>query len=178
MNIFYLSSLPKIAASFHCDQHLHKMILESAQMLSTLAWKLSPSEAKAALLYRPTHPNHPCIDYLTNNQSAQDYLLSLCFALDDIRKEQGSSEHSSINILRKAYHILSDDNVQFSQKSPIFCGPAHIRLDSRHHLVSDKYQEYYRFKAKQWALDGKVRMSYKGRSVPSFLSSVMEYIQT
>lgn len=35
MNIFVLDPNPAIAASLHCDQHLHKMILESAQMVST-----------------------------------------------------------------------------------------------------------------------------------------------
>ena len=35
MNIFYLHSDPKTCASMHCDKHVVKMILETAQMLST-----------------------------------------------------------------------------------------------------------------------------------------------
>ena len=35
MNIFYLDRDPKIAAEMHCDKHVVKMILESAQMMST-----------------------------------------------------------------------------------------------------------------------------------------------
>ena len=35
MNIFYLDKAPEIAAQLHCDKHVVKMILESAQMLST-----------------------------------------------------------------------------------------------------------------------------------------------
>ena len=35
MNIFYLDSDPRIAAKYHCDKHVVKMILESGQMLST-----------------------------------------------------------------------------------------------------------------------------------------------
>ena len=35
MNIFYLDRDPKIAAQMMCDKHVVKMILESAQMLST-----------------------------------------------------------------------------------------------------------------------------------------------
>ena len=30
MNTFVLDTDPKVAASYHADQHLHKMILESA----------------------------------------------------------------------------------------------------------------------------------------------------
>lgn len=35
MNIFYLSHDPREAAAFHCDKHVVKMIVETAQMLST-----------------------------------------------------------------------------------------------------------------------------------------------
>ena len=35
MNIFYLDRNPKVAAEMHCDKHVVKMILESAQMLCT-----------------------------------------------------------------------------------------------------------------------------------------------
>ena len=36
MNIFYLDRDPRIAAQMHCDKHVVKMPLESAQMLCTL----------------------------------------------------------------------------------------------------------------------------------------------
>lgn len=35
MNVFYLDRDPEKAASVQCDQHVVKMILESAQLLST-----------------------------------------------------------------------------------------------------------------------------------------------
>ena len=35
MNIFYLDKDPHQCAKYHCDKHVCKMILESAQMLST-----------------------------------------------------------------------------------------------------------------------------------------------
>jgi hypothetical protein len=35
MNIFYLSDDPVQCAKWHCDQHVTKMILEYAQLLST-----------------------------------------------------------------------------------------------------------------------------------------------
>ena len=35
MNIFYLDRDPQTAAQYHCDKHVVKMILESAQLLST-----------------------------------------------------------------------------------------------------------------------------------------------
>ena len=35
MNIFHLHKVPKVCAKYHCDKHVVKMILETAQMLST-----------------------------------------------------------------------------------------------------------------------------------------------
>lgn len=77
MNIFYLSPNAAEAAKYHCDKHCVKMILESAQLLSTAhrlidgvegkkvsaagrnlkAWIL-PDE-RDSTLYTATHVNHP-----------------------------------------------------------------------------------------------------------------------
>ena len=38
MNIFVLDEDPVKAAEYHCNKHVVKMILESAQMLSTVHW--------------------------------------------------------------------------------------------------------------------------------------------
>jgi len=38
MNIFILDRDPSIAASYHCDKHVCKMILEAGQMLCTAHW--------------------------------------------------------------------------------------------------------------------------------------------
>jgi len=54
MNIFYLDRDPSTCAKMHCDKHVVKMILETAQLLCTTHW-LTGSEAH----YRATHKNHP-----------------------------------------------------------------------------------------------------------------------
>ena len=43
MNIFYLDTEPKAAAESHCNKHVVKMILESAQMLCTAHWLSMPA---------------------------------------------------------------------------------------------------------------------------------------
>ena len=60
MNIFMLDYNPIIAAQMHCDKHVVKMILESAQMLSTAHRVLDGDDyADSNKLYRATHKNHP-----------------------------------------------------------------------------------------------------------------------
>ncbi len=64
MNIFVLSRNVKTCARLHCDQHVVKMPLETAQLLSTAlhcADRVSWSALHAdGLAYKPTHLNHPC----------------------------------------------------------------------------------------------------------------------
>ena len=57
MNIFYLDKDPQQAAKYHCDKHVVKMILESAQMLCTVVNEISGGQVTP---YKSTHKNHPC----------------------------------------------------------------------------------------------------------------------
>jgi len=79
MNIFILDESPVKAAQLQCDKHVVKMILESAQMLSTAhrlldgrmvlgksksgrsakEWKLE-DEVLDTVLYKAVHIGHPC----------------------------------------------------------------------------------------------------------------------
>jgi hypothetical protein len=78
MNIFYLDKDPVIAAQMCCDKHVVKMIIESAQMLSTAhrildgtqyldktangrnikRWRLQ-NKTNENIIYKASHVNHP-----------------------------------------------------------------------------------------------------------------------
>lgn len=72
MNIFVLDVDPFYAAKAHCDKHVPKMILESAQMLSTVLG--GP--------YKPTHANHPCTLWVAESRANAEWLWELMGALD------------------------------------------------------------------------------------------------
>lgn len=57
MNIFYLDENPNLCAQYHCDRHVIKMILESAQLLCTA---LNVVAGQQVTPYKSTHVNHPC----------------------------------------------------------------------------------------------------------------------
>ena len=60
MNIFYLDADPRLISEMQCDKHCVKMILESAQILSTAHRILDGNEyADQHKLYKITHKNHP-----------------------------------------------------------------------------------------------------------------------
>ena len=70
MNIFFLDWNPQTAAKYHCDKHVVKMILETAQLLYSAHWMLnSPLPANA---YKLAHKNHPCAIWV--RQSIINYL--------------------------------------------------------------------------------------------------------
>lgn len=72
MNIFVLDTNPVVAAQMQCDKHVVKMILESAQIMSTIAG--GP--------YKPTHAKHPCTLWAAANRTNFNWLgihaLALC----------------------------------------------------------------------------------------------------
>lgn len=72
MNIFYLHENPIIAAQHHCDKHVVKMILETAQMLSTAHRVLDNVETDN--IYKLTHKNHPSSIWV--RESSENYKWS------------------------------------------------------------------------------------------------------
>lgn len=72
MNIFVLDYHPRKAAEYHCDKHVVKMILETAQILSTAH---DHFETGVSGLYKPTHKNHPCSVWA--RQSRENYIWTL-----------------------------------------------------------------------------------------------------
>ena len=91
MNIFFLDACPKAAAQAHADTHVRKMIVETAQILSTAHRVLDgeekivrdaagrrrktyifADEKKNGDYYKSTHVNHPSCVWA--RKSAENYL--------------------------------------------------------------------------------------------------------
>lgn len=63
MNIFVTDQNAEQSARNLCDKHIGKMIVESAQMLST-AWWMLDSSCPGFRTYKPTHRHHPCTKWV------------------------------------------------------------------------------------------------------------------
>ena len=70
MNIFVLDTDPVKSAQMMCDKHVVKMIVETAQMLSTVA-RSRGHEAP----YRATHARHPCTIWAGESKANWDWLI-------------------------------------------------------------------------------------------------------
>lgn len=79
MNIFYLDQNPTVCAQMHVDKHVVKMILESAQLLSTVHHYYQSDIADQ--LYKSTHLNHPSTVWVRSGHQNYLWLYSLLVAL-------------------------------------------------------------------------------------------------
>lgn len=115
MNIFRLHDNPIMSAMLMNDQHVVKMILESAQLLSTAHWVLD-GHCKA---YKQTHVNHPSAVWVRQSRANYEWLFKHFVALIDEHQYRypNSPLHKSaqyVDVLKKAPRNLSG-----SQETPI-----------------------------------------------------------
>lgn len=172
MNIFVLSTDPIEAASLHADQHLHKMILESAQMVSTA---MRARGFNHPGLYKSAYEKHPCTKWVASNNHNIVWLCELALALEQIRTvELNHPEHSSIIPIKIALDYLTSEIPYLSSAAHtpfVFAGPATIAI--RSWSITDKYKYFYRQKHQKWLLDRNAPMSYKQRAVPDFMADLL-----
>ena len=96
MNIFYLDEDPTTAAQWQCDRHVVKMILESAQLLSTAHRELDGDEwADEVGLYKSTHKNHPSAAWVRASSDNYRWLYLHFYALCDEYRYRYGKEHKT-----------------------------------------------------------------------------------
>lgn len=78
MNIFVLHKKPKECVKLYCDQHVRKMILETAQLLSFAHYEAG-TKLKYHRIYKDSkgHHNHPCAKWLYRSQANYRWLVKL-----------------------------------------------------------------------------------------------------
>lgn len=109
MNIFVLDSNPAICARFHCDKHVVKMILETAQLLSSAHHICDPVtklngthfNARGHEIYRPFGVNHPCAKWVREDGCNYSWLHELGLCLLEQYKLRYSKVHACTEILRE-----------------------------------------------------------------------------
>jgi len=124
MNIFFLSSNPIIAAMMMCDKHIIKMILESAQILSTVYCLLSQNYhyIDQGLVYGPmrNYINNPAVMWAMSSSANFQWLLTHAYALvrEHVHRYNPKQIHKSSRIIT---FILDDfENIErlFKQHHP------------------------------------------------------------
>jgi hypothetical protein len=137
MNIFYLDEDPKLAARYHCDKHVPKMILEYAQMLS-LAQREAGNENP--ILYKPTHRNHPASVWVRSSLTHYRWLYELFDALSLQYVDRFNKVHLSYV---KLSSVLSDFRTLRHTSNRSFTAPPLCMPDE--YKGEDAVEAYRRF---------------------------------
>ena len=99
MNIFALDNDPTTAARYLCDQHLGKMLLESAQLLCnahTIAALATGSQSTAP--YKPTHLKHPCSIWTASTYGNYNWLCHHARELARQYEQRFTRKHASATV--------------------------------------------------------------------------------
>lgn len=152
MNIFVLDNSPWLAARYHCDKHIVKMILETAQLLSTAHHVLSPECLKMVnsewtlygrKIYSATHPNHPCAIWTQQEWGNYRWLAELGIALcSEYTYRYGKVHRSSgiINWLRLNPPKFNRENYMVMTPH-VQCMPEECKVKNN---PVEAYRNYYR----------------------------------
>jgi hypothetical protein len=157
MNVFYLDNNPAIAAKYHCDRHVVKMIIEYAQLMSTAhrvldgnvyidktangrnikRWRLP--DTREDILYKASHINHPsgvwCRSSSENYKWLFELFRNLCGEFT-MRYHKIHKTQELTDILIKAPMNIPDHN--FYEPPPAM--PEYCKI-SNNSIAS--YRKYY-----------------------------------
>lgn len=117
MNIFVLDLNIEKCARYHCDQHVVKMILESAQIACTAL-----NEKGFKTPYRSTHIKHPCVIWAGTSFANLQWLKELARALNrEYRYRYASNaDHRSLAVIDRieGMEFASSGLTPFAQAMP------------------------------------------------------------
>jgi len=179
MNIFILNRDPHIAAREMCDKHVVKMIVESAQMLSTshrvldgIPEKRASVSGKRSVLYyklpdwredhmyKAVHINHPCNVWLRKTQANYYWLYNHFLALLAEYRLRYGKEHSCEKLIDPFAFLPTTINngtlTDFALAMPDDCKTSDAVIS---------YQNYYKKYKNMFA-------TWKVRQTPSWFKQI------
>jgi len=135
MNIFILDRDPVLAAQYQCDKHVVKMVLETAQILSTING--GP--------YKPTHKNHPCVLWAEKNPLNYQWLSRHAVALANEYTLRYGKRHKCQDIIEDLAVSYAYGN--YPPASFVQCMPEQYRQED----PVEAYRAYYRSEKARFA---------------------------
>ena len=160
MNIFYLDRDPKIAAQMMCDKHVVKMILESAQMLSTSHRVLDGDKnADEKGLYKMVHKNHPSTIWTRSSFHNYRWLWQHFAALLEEYTYRYGKTHASFRLRDSLLRPPKNISLIDAGGDPPQCMPPYCKGDD----TVMAYQTYYILEKSRFA-------KWTKRSIPEWFN--------
>lgn len=166
MNIFFIDRDPAVCAQYHCNKHVVKMILESAQLLCTahrildgtlyIGTTQTGRKAKRWLLpdnrehtlYKASHVNHPSAFWVRQNSLHYDWLRELMSSLMLEYTHRYEKSHKCSAIFQELRTPpKSIPTVEWQDPPQAMPEDAKVRGDSL-----EAYRNYYRMHKRRMAV--------------------------
>ena len=161
MNIFFLDFDTKKCAQYHCDKHVVKMILETAQLLCG-AHHTTDSQY-GDIPYKLSHKNHPCSIWVRESLSNYLYLCDLGLELCKEYTYRYGKRHKSQDVIE--WCITNKLNiVDKGFTEPPKAMPDEYKVVD----VVESYRNYYRGAKSDFAV-------WKNREVPNWFTTSLEF---
>jgi hypothetical protein len=152
MNIFVLDTDPNIAAKYHTDKHVRKMIVESAQMLSTAHQIIDGPNPN---VYKTAYKNHPCTKWARESQLNYMWLLGLFVALLKEYETRFKKHHKCETLIK---HLTIMPNILKTEFTPFALAmPDQYKTND----PVKSYRNYYLYEKKH--------LFYWTGNIPSFV---------
>jgi len=190
MNLFILDKDPVKAAQLQCDKHVVKMIVESAQMLSTAHRMLDGTEERRpsksgktmsrywqlpdkreSTLYKAVHMHHPCTVWSMQSNNNYTWHWVHFAALCDEYTYRYGKVHSTDKLLRKTLQSLP-------QNIPVgYLTPQPLAMQSNPECmfpndVVGSYRKFYQTK------QARFKMVWSKRNVPEWFEKVDKALES
>ena len=155
MNIFFLDYDVAKSAQYHCDRHVVKMVLETAQLLCGAHHVTGTTEP---IPYKSTHKNHPCAVWTRESITNYFHLCQLGLELCKEYTYRYGKRHKTQDVIEWCINNpISVPDRGLTQ--PPRAMPDEYKVD----CVVESYRNYYIGAKKRFA-------TWKKRETPSWFS--------
>ena len=157
MNIFFLSRNVWVCARWHLNSHCVKMILESAQLLSTAIWVYGGVGP-----LKLTHANHPCAIWARSGRANWIWLKMLAIALC----KEYTYRYGRVHAVQQMIYDMKCPDLD---DVPFFDPPQAMPDQYKDPDSVIAYRNYYAIGKKELHKTSKGKYTWKNRPIPPFI---------
>jgi hypothetical protein len=152
MNIFASSKCPKLSANFLDNSRVNKMILETAQILSTV---LRLNGINDPRLYKITHKSHPSILWTNTSLGNFKWLVEHFRALGEVKLQRTGKGHATYARFESGlvFIDLVGQTTLKGELTPFSNNAANQSIGVSYKHLTDTTEAYRLYLRDRWAID-------------------------
>jgi len=159
MNIFVLDENPIVAARMHCDKHVPKLCVETAQMMASALRRHGATDEQMPIAkttgkaYKGGYHNHPCTIFVGDTQQNFIWTAHLGIALCHqytYRYQKMHACSSAIHQMAELYHMIPAG--ELTDFARAFNKEKYPQLyDEERYTAVESYRAYYSLDKRRFA---------------------------